>query len=145
MVGGNDFSKLRRDDEIGQNNEIGDKERSQMLRAKKCKSIHDVLEEVEVLIDTHFFNEFWETKSSQFLKKVIDNQGLIEMNTLKRTWMSLNCSLKTMKLILEIQENLLCVVKRREMITKKKAETVYWCSKSGTQLNARQCELSQER
>ena len=41
-----------------------------MLRAKRrTKSIDEVLEEVEVLIDTHFFNEFSESKSSLFLKK----------------------------------------------------------------------------
>ena len=36
------------------------------LKALRMKSIADVLEEVEVLIDTHFFNEFAETKSSMF-------------------------------------------------------------------------------
>ena len=42
-----------------------------------------------------------------------------------------------MKVIREIQENLLCVGKRRELITKKKAETQCWCSKSGQALNAK--------
>ena len=46
-----------------------------MIRAKKSKSIHDVLEEVEVLIDTHFFDEFSGTKSASFLNKLIDKQG----------------------------------------------------------------------
>ena len=73
------------------------------------KSIADVLEEVEVLIDTHFFNEFYGTKSSIFLKRVLENQGSIEMRLLKRTWKSFNCSPKTMKIIREIHENLLCV------------------------------------
>ena len=36
----------------------------------RIKSINDVLVEVEVLIDTHFFNEFSETKSSMFLKEI---------------------------------------------------------------------------
>ena len=44
------------------------------------KSIEDVLEEVGVLIDTHFFNEFAESMSSVFQKKDISNQNSIEMN-----------------------------------------------------------------
>ena len=36
------------------------------LKALRMKSIADALEEVEVLINTHFFNEFAETKSSMF-------------------------------------------------------------------------------
>ena len=50
------------------------------------------MEEVEVLIDTHFFNEFTETKSSQFLKKVLANQSVIEVRLFRKTWRSLNCS-----------------------------------------------------
>ena len=36
------------------------------LKAMKIGSIDDVLEEVRVLIDTHFFSEFYDTKSSPF-------------------------------------------------------------------------------
>ena len=50
-----EIDRIRHDDGIEEN------ERSQVMRAKRAKSIADVLEEVEVLIDTHFFNEFWET------------------------------------------------------------------------------------
>ena len=42
-----------------------------------------------------------------------------------------------MKVIREIQENLLCIGRRKELITKKRAETTCWCSKSGMQLNAK--------
>ena len=42
-----------------------------------------------------------------------------------------------MKVIREIQENLLCVGKRKELITKKRAETQCWCSKTGLPLNAK--------
>ena len=63
-----------------------------MLRAKRLKSIEEVLEDVEVIIDTHFFNEFYKTKSSQFLKRVLENQGSIEVRLLKKTWRSLNYS-----------------------------------------------------
>ena len=90
-----------------------------MIRSKRLKSIAEVLEEVDVLIDTHF-NEFGGTKSSTFLKKIIDNRGSIDMSLLKKSWRSLNCTPKTMKVIREIQENLLCVGKRKELITKKK-------------------------
>ena len=117
--------------------EIEEREKSQLLGAKKMKCIADVLEEVEVLIDTHFFNEFHDTKSSMFLKRVVENQGWIEMRLLKRTWRTLNCTPKTMKIIREIQENLLCVGKRKEMITKKKAELKCFCSKTGAQLTAK--------
>ena len=86
------------------------------------KSIEEVVEEVEGLIDTHFFNEFSETKSSQFLKKVISHQSTIEMRLLKKTWRTVNCSPKAMKVIREIQENLLCIGKRKELITKKPAQ-----------------------
>ena len=112
-----------RDDEIEalrQNGEIEERERDNILRAKRVKSIADVLEEVEVLIDTHIFIELYETKSSSFLKKVIANQGSIAMNLFKKTWRTLNCFPRTMKIIREIQENLLCVGRRRELITKKR-------------------------
>ena len=49
-------------------------------RSKRSKRIEDVLEEVEVLIDTHFFNEFSETKSASFLKKEITHQNETKMN-----------------------------------------------------------------
>ena len=51
------------------------------------------------------------------LEKVIDNQSVIETNLFKKTWRSLNCSPKTLKVIREIQENLLCVGKKKELIT----------------------------
>ena len=56
------------------------------------KSITDVLEEVDDLINIHFFNEFSETKSSLFLKKIVSNQSSIEVIPLKRGWRSLNCT-----------------------------------------------------
>ena len=54
-------------------------EKSMILRVKKSKSVQEVLEEVEVLIDARFFNEFSETKSSWFLKNAIENQNVIEV------------------------------------------------------------------
>ena len=72
--------------------EIEELEKSVLLRAKRLKSIEEVMEEVEVLIDTHFFNEFYGTKSALFLKRVLGNQGLIEMRLFKRTWRSSNCT-----------------------------------------------------
>lgn len=60
-------------------NRIQEGEKNQTLRWKKTESIVDVLEEVEVLIDTRFFIEFHETKSAQFLKTVITTQGWIDM------------------------------------------------------------------
>ena len=47
-------------DRIGQNGEVEANEKEQMLRAKRMKSIEEAVEEVEVLIDTHFFIESFE-------------------------------------------------------------------------------------
>ena len=56
-------------DEVRRDDQIEEAEKCLMLRAKRMKGIAEVLEEVEVLIDTHFFNEFSGTKSSLFLKR----------------------------------------------------------------------------
>ena len=55
------------------------------MKAARYKSIADVLQEVKVLIDTHFYDEYAKTKSLMFLKKIIENQNLIEI-VLKKTW-----------------------------------------------------------
>ena len=91
---------------------MNEPEKTKKLRSKRAKSIGDVLEEVDVLIDMYFFNEFSEPKSSGFLKKVISNQSSIEMNLLKKTWRTLKSTPKTMKIIRELQDNILCVRKR---------------------------------
>ena len=39
---------------------------------RKMKSIEEVKEDVEVVIDTHFFNVFSKTKSSLFLKSRLE-------------------------------------------------------------------------
>ena len=72
-------------------------------------------------------------------EKSHSNQNAIDVNVFKRTWRTLNCAPppKTMKIIREIQDNLLCVGKRKELITKKRAEEKCWCSKSGLPLNAK--------
>ena len=104
-----------RDEEIkaiNENREMEADEKAKMLRAKRMRSIEEVLKEVSVLIETHFFNEFPETKSSAFLKNVITNQNSIDLNLFKGTWRSLNCTPKTMKVVREIQENLLCRVRQ---------------------------------
>lgn len=93
---------------------IEERVKNEKMKAMRMESIAEVLEEAEVIVDTHFFNEFSETKSSMFLKRVISNQGSVEMRLLKKTWRTLNCSPKTMKIIREIQENLLCVGKRTD-------------------------------
>ena len=46
-----------------------EREKDLLLRTKRAKSIADVLEEVDVLIDTHHYNEFSGTNSSMFLKR----------------------------------------------------------------------------
>ena len=103
----------------------------------RSKSIEEVLEDLEVLIDMYFFSKFSETQSSVFLKRVIANQSSIDMRLLKKTWRTLNCTPKTMKVIREIQENLLCVGKKKEQIMKQPTETKCWCSKPGPTLNAK--------
>ena len=42
-----------------------------------------------------------------------------------------------MKVIWELQENLLCIGERKELIKKEKAETICWCSNAGQALNAK--------
>ena len=49
-----------------------------------------MLEEVGVLIDIHFFNEFDEAKSSAFLKNVISDQSAIDLRLFRKTWRTLN-------------------------------------------------------
>ena len=66
-------------DEIKMKSEMDEREKSAVLRAKRAKSIHEALEEVDVLIDTLFFIKFSETKSSHFLKKVIAHQNTIDL------------------------------------------------------------------
>ena len=78
----------QRDDDIEalrQNGQVEELEMEKMLRTKRSKSIAEVLEEVEVLIDTHFYNEFFQTKSSVFLKNMISHRGSIEINLLKKS------------------------------------------------------------
>ena len=116
-------------DSIRQNGEMEEHEKILALRSKKARSVEEVLEEVEILIDMHYFNEFSGARSSAFLKRILASQNTIEMNLLKRTWRTLNCTSKTLKVIREIQENLLCVGKRKELITKQKTETKCWRSK----------------
>ena len=58
------------------------------------------------------------------------------MTTLKKTWSTLNCAPKTLKVKREIQEILLCAGKREEIVSKK-SETRRWYSKTGIPLNAK--------
>ena len=46
----------------------------------------------------------------------------------------MNCTPKTMKVIREFQENLLCVGKWKELITKKRTETNCFCRQNGLPL-----------
>ena len=78
-----------RDEEMGETRQNGETEcraKIEALRIKRMKSIDVVLDEVNVLIDTHFYDAFSQTKSSMFLKKVVANQFAIDMNLFKRTW-----------------------------------------------------------
>ena len=70
-------------DHMGRNEETEERDMNQTLRVKKMKSIADVLEEVAVAINMHFFVEFSRTKSSTFLKEGIANQGAIETKLFK--------------------------------------------------------------
>ena len=68
---------------------------------------------------------------------MVANQNSFDTALLKRTWRTLNCTPKTMKVIREIQENLLCVGKRKELITKTKTETQCFCNQTGLPLNSK--------
>ena len=110
-----ELEKVRHDDGME------GRDKTVKLKAMKMKSVAEVLEEVQVLIDTHFFDEFSMTKSSMCLKRVIENQSAIDVRLFKKTWRTLHCTPKTMKVIREIQESLLCVGRRKEFITKKES------------------------
>ena len=58
VVDGEDHDAGGRNWDDKKNGWIEAREREQMIRAKQMKSIDEVLEEVGLLIDTHFFNEF---------------------------------------------------------------------------------------
>ena len=53
------------------NQQIEECEIRRLIWEKSAESIAEVIEEVEVLINTHLLNLFSETKSSTFLKRVI--------------------------------------------------------------------------
>ena len=102
------------------------------------KSIVGVLEEFEVLIDTHF-DGFSKTKSSLFLKGVTKNQNVIETSLLKKTQRTLNPTPKTMKVFVGIQENLLSISERGgEFVSQKKTDEKCWCSKAWLVMNEKQ-------
>ena len=61
-------------DSLREKEEMYDREKNQMLQAKKIKSIAHVLEEVEAVIDVHFFDEFSKTKSSTFPKRSLQTR-----------------------------------------------------------------------
>ena len=50
---------------------------------------------------------------------------------------TLNCTPQTMKVVRQIKENLLCVGRRKAMITKQRTEAMCWCSKTRLPLNAK--------
>ena len=52
---------------IKQNLETDEHEKNETLRVRRTQCIADVLEEIEVLNDTYFLNEFSETLLSRFL------------------------------------------------------------------------------
>ena len=54
-------------DRIRQDDLIEERAKSEKMKSVRYESIADVLEEVD-LIDTHFYVEFFKTKTSLFLK-----------------------------------------------------------------------------
>ena len=71
-------------EKIGRNGEIEDRELDHILGARRMRSIDEVLEEVEMLVDTHF-DEFSGNKKLIVSEKRSSrtNQGSIEMRLLK--------------------------------------------------------------
>ena len=111
-----------RDEELKTNEHNGEmeaRENDLLIQAKRMESIRDVIRVVEVLVDIHFFNEFSETMSSLFLKRVISNRRAIDVRLFKKSWRTLNCTPETMKVIREVTENILYIEKRKELVTKK--------------------------
>ena len=89
-------------DAIGQNGGIEEGEKRQLIGAKRAMCVDGVLGEVGVLVDTSF-NEFSETKSSLFLKRVLASRSFIDTRLFRKTWRTLNCSPKATKVIRENQ------------------------------------------
>ena len=61
---------------------------------------------------------------------MISFQMVIEVRLFRKTLRSVNCTPKTLKVIREIQENLLCVGKRKDF-KKKGVQTTCFCSRIG--------------
>ena len=98
-------------------------------KQKEQRSIDEILEDVEMLIETRFFNAFSETKSSWFLKIIIANQSVIGVGLLKKTWRIQNRTHKTTKVIRENHENILVSASGYNS-SRRKTETRCWCSRS---------------
>ena len=109
---GEEIEKTRNDSQI---DEI---EKMLKLNDMRTKGIAEVLEEVHVLVDLHFYNEFSGTKSSMNLKRSTQNRVRLRRDSSRRP-RKLKYTPKTMKANREIQE-ISSVRKRKEQITKKK-------------------------
>ena len=100
-------------EKMEKSSEMEEHKKKEVLRMQRMKRIEEVLDEVEVLVGIHFFAAF-EQSSSLFLKRLVSNQKSINMNLLMKAWRTLNCTLKTMNITREVQENVECV--RRSLL-----------------------------
>ena len=71
-----------------------------------------------MIIEPFHHDKFMEGNTSRFLKETRKQKEHIDMKTTRKAWNKMNCKPKTMKMIGEYQEGLLCVGKRRTMINK---------------------------
>ena len=101
-----------------------------MIGAKRLKSIADVLEEVDVLNDTHFFDQFYEKKSKKFLKNVVENQNTIDISLLRKSRRSLNCTPKNNESDHGDPGKPPLRWEEERIDHQEKADTKCWCSKN---------------
>ena len=96
------------------------------------KDIEEALEEVEVLIDMHFFNKFLWTKSLELFGKVVNNQNAVNVRDFK-IWRSLNCSVETLKVI-RGQKTTSCGLANGRSSSQRRGLSQSWCSKARLKL-----------
>lgn len=117
--------------------EMGQREREKAKRMRIKGAIKEIRNEREVNIETFHQDKFMEGSTSRFQKEIRKQKSHIDMKVMRRAWKRMNWKPKTMKMIREYQEGLLCVGKRRNVINKRKGSTKCSCGKRQSELNAR--------
>ena len=112
---------------------------NQMFRSERIKGVPLCLEwKSSMSLTSPMCVPHLRNKVLAVLKMVISNRRVINVRLFKKTLRTLNCSPKTLKVVLEIQVNPICDGRRREMNTKKKTWTTCWRRNTGMPLSRTQ-------